>query len=70
MVGLKVKIAATIAFLTTVFSAIQYMIDDKPETIPDWTAIVTTGSLAFGMWFSRQADVSSEATRASGTEVK
>lgn len=70
MVGLKVKIAATVAFLATVLTAVQYMMDDKPETVPDWTSIVTTGSLAFGMWFSRQADVSSEAQAKSGTEVK
>lgn len=70
MVGLKVKIAATIAFLATIVNAVQFLIDDKPETAPDWTAILTTGSLAFGMWFSRQADVSSEAVRSTGTVVQ
>lgn len=70
MVGLKVKIAATVAFLATIVTAVQYLIDDKPETAPDWTAIITTGSLAFGMWFSRQADVSSEAQAKAGTEIK
>jgi uncharacterized membrane protein len=70
MVGLKVKIAATVAFLATIVTAVQYLIDDKPETAPDWTAILTTGSLAFGMWFSRQNDTSSEAVRATGTTVK
>lgn len=70
MVGLKVKIAAIVAFLASIASAVQFLIDDKPETVPDWTAVMTTGTLAFGLFFSRQADVSSEAQRSSGTVVK
>jgi hypothetical protein len=68
--GLKVKIAAVVAFLASIFSAIQYLVDDKPETVPDWTAIMTTGTLAFGLFFSRQQDVSSEAAKAAGVNVK
>lgn len=70
MVGWKVKGAAIVAFLASLFSAIQYLVDDKPETVPDWGTILATGSAAFGLFFSRQNNVSSEAVKASGTEVK
>lgn len=70
MIGFKVKAGAIVAFLASLFAALTAFLDDKPETVPDYATILATGSLAWGLFFARQANVSSEAQAKSGTEVK
>lgn len=56
--------------LYLVGTALTAMFDGKPETNPDWNALLVAGSACLGLLFARDNRVSSEKAGAVTPEVK
>jgi hypothetical protein len=52
-----------LGFGVTLITAIMAQIDLDPETVPDWTAVVTTGIMMAGLLRARDDVVTSRSMR-------
>lgn len=56
----KTTAAGITAIVAAIAGAAGLMLDGKPETNPDWTAVVAACSAAIGLIMARDNDKSSE----------
>lgn len=70
MVGWQVKGAAIAAFISLVAASVAAALDGRPETVADWGLVISQATVIYGLFFARQNNVSSEATRSAGVNVK
>lgn len=56
----KTSTAAILSFLVILFSAALSLLDEDPKTNPDIGALSAAGTLAIGVFFARDNDVTSE----------
>ena len=55
----KTTLAAFLAAVVAIAKAVMAMIDADPLTQPDWTLVVTLLIAAVGLFFARDADLTS-----------
>ena len=55
----KTTAGGVVALLALIFSSAAAMLDDDPETMPDWNS-VAVAAVAVGTLFARDSDVTSE----------
>lgn len=53
-------IPAVIALITVLGNTVKMLIDNDPETNPDWNMVVSTATVAIGVLFARPIKMTSE----------
>lgn len=56
----KTTLAGIMGFIVAAWGQLQLLIDDLPNTTPDWGVIVAAFILMIGLFTARDSDVSSE----------
>lgn len=58
--SMKTTAAGVLAFVAILVSGAMTLLDDDPNTNPDYGALIAAGTAAAGLLFARDHDVTSE----------